>query len=133
MTDKTDLKRRSFLKKSAITTAGVATVSLNNNVFASIEKALSIPANRKNGNLKDIEHVVILMQENRSFDHYLGAMPGVRGFNDRFPLKQPNGKYVWAQQNKNPNGTNNFKKELLPWHLDTQKDIGYEDGGTTFL
>ena len=29
-----------------------------------------------------IEHVVLLMQENRSFDHYFGTMPGVRGFND---------------------------------------------------
>jgi phospholipase C len=32
--------------------------------------------------LKDIEHVVILMQENRSFDHYFGTMSAVRGFSD---------------------------------------------------
>ena len=32
--------------------------------------------------LSEIEHVVVLMQENRSFDHYFGAMPGVRGFAD---------------------------------------------------
>src|SRR5450756_616495 len=30
-----------------------------------------------------VEHVVFLMQENRSFDHYYGAYPGVRGFDDR--------------------------------------------------
>ena len=29
-----------------------------------------------------IEHVVFLMQENRSFDHYFGCYPGVRGFDD---------------------------------------------------
>jgi phospholipase C len=32
--------------------------------------------------LNDIEHVVILMQENRSFDHYFGTMSSVRGFSD---------------------------------------------------
>ncbi len=30
-----------------------------------------------------IEHLVFLMQENRSFDHYFGAYRGVRGFDDR--------------------------------------------------
>jgi phospholipase C len=34
------------------------------------------------GSIRDIEHIVILMQENRSFDHYYGTLPGVRGFND---------------------------------------------------
>ena len=37
----------------------------------------------KMGSLKDIEHVVILIQENRSFDHYFGTFSGVRGFGDR--------------------------------------------------
>ena len=32
--------------------------------------------------LSDIEHVIILMQENRSFDHYFGTLSGVRGFSD---------------------------------------------------
>ena len=35
--------------------------------------------------ISQIEHVVVLMQENRSFDHYFGAMPGVRGFGDPRP------------------------------------------------
>ena len=35
------------------------------------------------GSLKDIEHVVILIQENRSFDHYFGMLPGVRGFSEK--------------------------------------------------
>jgi phospholipase C len=30
-----------------------------------------------------IEHVVIVIQENRSFDHYFGSYRGVRGFDDR--------------------------------------------------
>ena len=29
-----------------------------------------------------VEHVIFLMMENRSFDHYYGTYPGVRGFDD---------------------------------------------------
>ena len=37
------------------------------------------------GSLSDIEHIVLLMQENRSFDHYFGTMSGVRGFDEASP------------------------------------------------
>ncbi|MGH3832566.1 MAG: phospholipase C [Pseudonocardiaceae bacterium] len=37
------------------------------------------------GSLNDIEHIVLLMQENRSFDHYFGVLSGVRGFDDASP------------------------------------------------
>ena len=37
----------------------------------------------RHGTLRDIEHVVILIQENRSFDHYFGTLSGVRGFDDK--------------------------------------------------
>ncbi len=37
---------------------------------------------RPAGSIDDVEHVVVLMQENRSFDHYFGTMRGVRGFAD---------------------------------------------------
>ena len=53
---------------------------------ASIARAAAIDADVRTGTLADVEHVVILMQENRSFDHYFGAMNGVRGFADRFPI-----------------------------------------------
>ncbi|MDQ7066737.1 MAG: phospholipase C, phosphocholine-specific [Sulfurimonas sp.] len=52
----------------------------------SILKALSIKANNKTGSIQDVEHIVILTQENRSFDHYFGTMNGVRGFSDRFAI-----------------------------------------------
>ena len=49
-----------------------------------IERAFaSDPAG--SGSLGDIEHIVLLMQENRSFDHYFGTMSGVRGFDDPSP------------------------------------------------
>src|SRR5580692_9136289 len=59
--------------------------------------------------VSDIKHVVVLMQENRSFDHYFGAMPGVRGFADPAVSRQ-----VFFQ--KDPS---NPKGYLLPFHTDT--------------
>ena len=62
--------------------------------------------------LTDIEHVVILIQENRSFDHYFGSYRGVRGFSDQSA----------AFQQPDPNNTANLPSGvLLPFHLDTSK------------
>ncbi|MGW1895823.1 phosphocholine-specific phospholipase C [Streptomyces sp. NPDC002004] len=49
------------------------------------------------GGLDAIEHVVILMQENRSFDHYFGTLRGVRGFSDRNAVRLPDGAPVFEQ------------------------------------
>ncbi len=63
---------------------------------------------------KDIKHVVLLMQENRSFDHYFGTLAGVRGFGDPDALKLDSGKSVFHQPDEHsPDGY------LLPFHLDT--------------
>jgi phospholipase C len=60
----------------------------------------------------DIDHVVILIQENRSFDHYFGSYRGVRGFSDQSP----------AFQQPYPGNTANAPAGvLLPFHLDTTK------------
>ena len=59
--------------------------------------------------LSDVEHVVVLMQENRSFDHYYGAMPGVRGFNDPAVPKQ-------RFYQKDPTSSDGY---LLPFRADT--------------
>ena len=56
-----------------------------------------MPPSRGTRSLADVEHVVILMQENRSFDHYFGSLKGVRGFNDPRPVRLPNGKPIWYQ------------------------------------
>lgn len=58
----------------------------------------------KRGSIHDIEHVVILMQENRSFDHYFGMLRGVRGFGDPRPITLPDGKPVWAQRRADRDG-----------------------------
>ncbi|KAI2706015.1 hypothetical protein CBS147332_7259 [Penicillium roqueforti] len=72
------------------------------------------------GSLKDIEHVVIFMQENRSWDTYFGTMPGVRGFNDPNVQVNPDGNSVWKQLVEP--AQSNKTKTLLPWYL------GYQGG-----
>ena len=82
--------RRRFLQLAG---GSVATTMLSN----SIARALAIPANRATGTLADVEHIVVLTQENRSFDHYFGVMRGARGFGDPHPAVLPSGKPVWYQ------------------------------------
>src|SRR5262244_170423 len=52
-----------------------------------IKKALAIPANHRTGTINDVEHIVILMQENRPFDHHFGTLRGVRGYADPRAIK----------------------------------------------
>lgn len=99
--------RRQFLRMSANTTAAAAALAA---LPLSIQKALAIPAAVETGTIKDVKHVVILMQENRGFDHYFGTMRGVRGFGDRFPVPLESGKPVWYQSNG--------AAEVAPFHLD---------------
>jgi phospholipase C len=101
-------KRRDFLRRSA-SIAGAASAAM---LFpASIRRALAIPAGGQTGTIQDIKHVVILMQENRSVDHYFGTLQGVRGFGDRFPINLASGQLVWQQSN----GT----AALPPYHFDS--------------
>lgn len=65
----------------------------------SIQKALAI-APEKGTTYLDAEHVVFLMQENRSFDHCYGTLQGVRGFDDPRAMRLPNNNKVWLQSNK---------------------------------
>lgn len=62
--------------------------------------------------LTDVDHVVILIQENRSFDHYFGSYRGVRGFSDQSSA---------FQQPYPPNTSNPPAGVLLPFHLDMSK------------
>ena len=83
--------RRDFLKKAAALAAAGGLPS-------AIQKALAIePA--AGSTFYDAEHIVILMQENRSFDHCFGSLRGVRGFNDPRAVTLPNGNPVWLQSN----------------------------------
>jgi phospholipase C len=80
-----------------------------------IARARAIDADVRTGTIADIAHVVVFMQENRGFDHYFGAMRGVRGFADRFPVPLPGGRTVWAQ----PNRPGASPALVAPFRLDT--------------
>ncbi|MBP9902170.1 MAG: phospholipase C, phosphocholine-specific [Verrucomicrobia bacterium] len=87
--------RREFLKKAALLAAGGG---LAGAFPASIQKAFAIDPD-PGTTFMDAEHIVILMQENRSFDHCYGTLRGVRGFNDPRAVSLPNGNPVWLQTN----------------------------------
>ena len=112
--------RRHFLQ--ATTGAGLAAAVLAT-FPPSIRKALAIPAHNKTGTIRDVEHVVILMQENRSFDHYFGTLKGVRGFGDRFTIPMINGRKVWQQERSNGG-------LLTPYHLDGTANNAQRVSGT---
>jgi phospholipase C len=67
-------------------------------LLSSIARASAIDPPEGSGFL-DAEHIVILMQENRSFDHAFGTLRGVRGFNDPRAVTLPDQKPVWLQTN----------------------------------
>lgn len=84
--------------------------SLSGLIPASIQKAMAInPA--PGTTYLDAEHIVILMQENRSFDHVYGTLKGVRGYNDPRAIDLPNKNKVWLQSN--PKG-----ETYAPFRLD---------------
>ncbi|HSC39603.1 MAG TPA: alkaline phosphatase family protein, partial [Chitinophagaceae bacterium] len=88
--------RRSFIKKASLLSAGAG---LLNTLPPAIQKALAInPA--AGSTWLDAEHIVFLMQENRSFDHTYGTLQGVRGYNDPRAISLPNKNPVWLQSNK---------------------------------
>src|SRR5919204_4179672 len=104
----TNLSRRRFLELAGAGAAGTVMSTLG----PSIARAAAIPADRRTGTLRDVAHIVVLMQENRSFDHYFGTLRGVRGFADPAAVRLPSGKSVWHQ----PNGAS----ELLPFRPDVE-------------
>jgi phospholipase C len=105
-------RRRLFTAAGSVAAATFAAEFLPANVRRVIADA---PARRGKGKLSDIKHAVILMQENRSFDHYFGTLPGVRGFSDPDAITLGDGRSVFHQpDSQNPAGY------LLPFHLDTR-------------
>lgn len=109
--DQPAITRRRLLGGAAAA-GGLAATSML--LPANVRKVLADPAPR-NGRLSDIKHVVLLMQENRSFDHYFGTLSGVRGFDDRHALRLPTGRSAFYQPyDANPDGY------LLPYHLDSR-------------
>ena len=65
MAGKLPVDRRRFLQIAGGTVAATA-------LSSSVARAATIAPAVNTGTIKDVEHIVILMQENRSFDHYFG-------------------------------------------------------------
>jgi phospholipase C len=109
-----DLSRRGFLGAAAAVT-GTAVVGAAlpaTDAQASPKSAMQL---RRHGDIRDIKHVVILMQENRSFDHYFGSLKGVRGFGDRSTITLPGGLPVFQQPTSRPGDS--ITTTQYPWHL----------------
>ncbi|MCQ9155099.1 phosphocholine-specific phospholipase C [Acidomonas methanolica] len=84
-------------------------------LMPSIQRARAIPARRDSGTIEDVRHIVVLMQENRSFDHYLGHLSGVRGYGDRHVVRGPQGRPIWWQERHHA-----AEGWITPFHLPTQ-------------
>jgi len=91
--------RRDFLK--LLTTAAASAA-----FPASICRALANTGQSPHRTIDDVEHIVFMMQENRSFDHYFRDTARVRGFGDPRAVKLPTGKSVFHQpDSSNPTGS----------------------------
>jgi phospholipase C len=95
------MDRRAFLQ---LLTAGAGS--------AAFPASMEIPAHRRTGTIEDVEHIVFLTQENRSFDHYFGMLRGMRGFDDPRAVRLASGDPVWKQ----PDGKKGGEGYVLPFH-----------------
>lgn len=94
-------------RRTVLAAGGVgATASL---LPDSLHRAMAAPP--RPGGLRAVEHVILLMQENRSFDHYYGRLRGVRGYGDRHPLPR---RGAGASVLHQPDGASG---EVLPFSL----------------
>src|SRR5262249_4047491 len=117
-----ELTRRTFIGGAAAVT-GAAAVAAG----APAARAHAAPARRRPaGGTRDIKHVVILMQENRSFDHYFGSLKGVRGCGDRATITLPGGLPVWQQPTTKPGAP--VTATQFPWQLSAAPPSDYPAG-----
>lgn len=100
--------RRDFIKKVSMLTGMAGTATM---LPESVQKAFAIdPA--PGSTYLDAEHIVIMMQENRSFDHTLGTLQGVRGFNDPRAIRQANGNIIFLQADDHGNTFAPFRLDI---------------------
>ncbi|KWE63881.1 phosphocholine-specific phospholipase C [Burkholderia sp. MSMB2157WGS] len=124
--------RRDFLRLAAQSAGAMAAYA---GFPPAIRNALAMPAAYRTGTIRDVEHVVIFMQENRSFDHYFGGLRGVRGFDDPRPHLLPNGAPVWQQppasvftKNYHSRGLDPSAPYVLPFYLDPKQTTEFQPG-----
>jgi len=119
-----DLSRRRFLQYTGLGAAAAVTAGCSGGPEAAASVAgrsaaagAALPEGWT-GTIADVKHVVILMQENRSFDHYFGTLHGVRGFGDKQVLTYQDGHTIFQQ----PDAARTDLGYLLPYNLTDQVD-----------
>ncbi len=117
------VSRRRFLQATGLGAAAAAATGASSGAAAAAVKGSSAAAANAlpkgwTGTIADVKHVVILMQENRSFDHYFGTLRGVRGFGDKQILSYADGTNIFQQ----PDKTRTDLGYLLPYNLTDQID-----------
>jgi phospholipase C len=102
-----EISRRNLIRGAAVVGGAAAAASVSVSAAAESADAATLAGAGKSGaplhgDIRDIKHVVILMQENRSFDHYFGSLKGVQGFGDKATILLPGGLPVWQQPSTAP-------------------------------
>ncbi len=122
-----EISRRTFIGGAAAAT-GAAAMSAFPTAEAQAAPAQPShhPKPKRHGDIRDVKHVVVLMQENRSFDHYFGSLKGVRGFGDRSTITLPGGLSVFQQPTTVPGVP--VTTTQYPWHLSDAPVSAYPVG-----
>ena len=122
-----EINRRTFIGSAAAATGVAAMAALP---ATEAQAAPAGPAHHpkpsRHQDIRDVKHVVVLMQENRSFDHYFGSLKGVRGFGDRSTITLPGGKSVFQQPTTLPGVP--VTTTQYPWHLSDAPVSAYPIG-----
>ena len=115
------MDRRQFLRNAANQASAAAALST---FPPAIRQALAVEPARVTGTIQDVAHIVVLMQENRSFDHYFGSLQGVRGFADRWAIPL-DGKGAAQRRTvlQQPRVKSPGAEPVVPFHLDTQQNF----------
>jgi len=116
-----ELTRRRLLSSAGVVAAAALAAEV---LPRNVRRALAAGPPQRPGRLSDIKHVVILVQENRGFNHYFGTLPNVRGFSDPTAMTLSTGLSVFHQPVPTalPAPHNYFNPDgfLLPFHIDTK-------------
>jgi phospholipase C len=122
------VSRRRFLQYTGLGAAAAAAIGATGGAAAAAVGGSSAAAKTLpkgwSGTIADVKRVVILMQENRSFDHYFGTLRGVRGFGDKQALRYQDGTIIFQQ----PDKTRTDLGYLLPYNLTDQTDGDLDHG-----
>jgi phospholipase C len=123
-----EISRRNFIGGAAAVTGAAAMAAALPAADALAATGQHAPPRtpRLCGDLRDVKHIVVLMQENRSFDHYLGCLKGVRGFADRSTITLPGGLSVFQQPVTAPGSP--VTATQYPWRLSDARASEYPLG-----